>query len=121
MTVTPTVYLITRTGFDEGIEDQFVDGIFGVLINLDATVATTSTLQIAEALKVVNAAKLAGGGDEDLTGADQPSPFRHDYFNNVQVFGTPGGAAGGLSVLNTSYILQDVAFGGRSAVQAAVA
>jgi hypothetical protein len=118
MTVTPTIYLISRTPQGDGPEG-FVDGVSAVLINLDSAVATSAALQKAEAVKMCNATKSTTGTYEDLQGANVPAQFPDNYFDTVQEIGL---AAGGVlaTTLNTGIIFQDVNFGAVSAIQAAV-
>lgn len=113
MTVTPTVYLITRDAVAGEGATGFINGVSAVIINLDSAAATTAALQKAEAVKAVNAAFPSDTAD----GA--PAAYGHAYFDTVQELGL---AAGGVlaTTLNTSIIIQDVNFGGVSAIQAAV-
>ena len=114
-----TLYLISRaTPADEG-PDGFVDGVSGVIINLDPATYATQAARAAEAVKALNATKSAAGTGEDLAGANQPTQFKSTYLNTEVVLGVPTG--GVLATANVSIILQDIDEGGVSAVQAAVA
>ena len=96
----------------------FVDGVSGLIMNLDTATYATPAAQMVEAAKALNATKSAAGTEEDTTGANIPTEFKHNYFDSVQVIGVPTG--GTLATPNASIILRDVEFGGISDVQAAV-
>ena len=114
-----TLYLISRAVPTDIGPDGFVDGVTGVIINLDPSTYTTPAARAAEAIEALNNTKSAAGTEEDLAGANVPTQFEHNYLNTEVVLGVPTG--GVLATPNTAIILQDFEYGGVSAVQAAVA
>lgn len=109
MTVTPTLYLVSRSNSNAGV----INGVTAVLINLDATAQTTSAQRIAKATLAVNNAF----GSDVADGA--PAVYDSDYFDTIVTVSDL--SAGPLATLKTSYVFQDSAYGGISAVQAATA